>query len=105
MLFLGVFQIGLPYGLVFWAEQYVSSGLAAILFATMPFFVVILAHILVDEKLTGLKGIGVVVSFIGLVLIFWRDLLSQGLAVEHFPLRWLGGSWKCSFRSTCKCCG
>ena len=76
MLFLGIFQIGLPYGLVFWAEQYISSGLSAVLFATMPFFVVILAHIMVDEKLTTLKAIGVLASFIGLISIFWRDLLA-----------------------------
>jgi drug/metabolite transporter (DMT)-like permease len=79
MIFLGVFQIGLPYGLVFWAEQYVTSGLAAVLFATMPFFVVLFAHFLVDEKLTGLKVIGIGASFAGLTLIFWRDMvLAQG---------------------------
>ena len=79
MLFLGIVQIGLPYGLVFWAEQYVSSGLAAVLFATMPFFVVVFAHFMVDERLTKLKAIGMAASFIGLVVIFWRDMLvSQG---------------------------
>jgi drug/metabolite transporter (DMT)-like permease len=80
MLFLGIFQISLPYGLVFWAEQYVSSGLAAVLFATLPLFVVIFAHILVEEKLTRLKGMGVIASFVGLILIFWRDIAAaQGL--------------------------
>jgi drug/metabolite transporter (DMT)-like permease len=69
MLFLGVFQIGLPYGLVFWAEQYISTGLSAVLFATMPFFVVIFAHIMADEKLTRLKIIGMIASFFGLILI------------------------------------
>ncbi len=80
MLVLGIFQISLPYGLVFWAEQYISSGLSAVLFATMPFFVVIFAHLMVDEKLTRAKVLGVVASFVGLILIFWRDLLvPQGL--------------------------
>jgi drug/metabolite transporter (DMT)-like permease len=80
MVFLGIFQIGLPYGLVFWAEQYVSSGLAAVLFATMPFFVVLFAHFMVDERLTRLKVIGMGASFLGLVLIFWRDMVvAQGL--------------------------
>lgn len=83
MLFLGIFQISLPYGLVFWAEQYISSSLAAVLFATMPFFVVIFAHILVDEKLTRLKAIGVIASFIGLILIFWKDItVPQGLTAN-----------------------
>lgn len=81
MLFLGIFQISLPYGLVFWAEQYVSSGLSAVLFATMPFFVVIFAHVMVDEKLTRLKVVGVIASFIGLILIFWKNLtVPQGLS-------------------------
>jgi drug/metabolite transporter (DMT)-like permease len=83
MLFLGIFQISLPYGLVFWAEQYVTSGLAAVLFATLPFFVVIFAHILVDEKLTKLKAIGVIASFVGLILIFWKDIaVPQGLTAN-----------------------
>jgi drug/metabolite transporter (DMT)-like permease len=75
MLFLGIFQISLPYGLVFWGEEYISSGLSAVLFATLPFFVVISAHLLVkDEKLTKLKTIGVIAAFAGLVAIFWRDI-------------------------------
>jgi drug/metabolite transporter (DMT)-like permease len=86
MLFLGIFQIGLPYGLVFWAEQYVSSGLAAVLFATMPFFVVIFAHILVEEKLTRLKALGVIASFAGLTLIFWKDLAVPQGWTANVPL-------------------
>lgn len=75
MLFLGIFQITLPYGLVFWGEEYISSGLSAVLFATLPFFVVISAHLLTkDEKLTTLKTTGIVVSFVGLVAIFWCDI-------------------------------
>lgn len=84
MLFLGIFQISLPYGLVFWAEQYISSGLAAILFATMPFFVVIFAHTMVDEKLTTLKAIGVLASFIGLISIFWKDMVAPQSLTSNF---------------------
>jgi drug/metabolite transporter (DMT)-like permease len=85
MLFLGVFQISLPYGLVFWGEEYISSGLSAVLFATLPFFVVISAHLLVrDEKLTKLKAVGVIASFAGLVAIFWRDIAAaQTLGTQY----------------------
>lgn len=76
MLFLGIFQITVPYGLVFWGEQYISSGLSAVLFATLPFFVVIFAHLMSNEKLTRLKALGVMASFGGLSAIFWRDLLT-----------------------------
>jgi drug/metabolite transporter (DMT)-like permease len=74
MLFLGVFQITVPYGLVFWGEQYISSGLSAVLFATLPFFVSVFAHFFVGERLTKLKVVGVFASFMGLVAIFWRDI-------------------------------
>ncbi len=83
MLFLGVFQITLPYGLVFWGEEYVSSGLSAVLFATLPFFVAIFAHVLSAEKLSRFKVAGIILSFAGLVAIFWRDVTAaQTLAAE-----------------------
>jgi drug/metabolite transporter (DMT)-like permease len=81
MLFLGVFQVSLPYALVFWGEDFISSGLSAVLFATLPFFVAIFAHILKEEKLTPIKVAGVVLSFCGLIAIFWKDITSiQNLA-------------------------
>ena len=87
MLFLGIFQITIPYGLVFWGEQYISSGLSAVLFATLPFFVVIFAHLMVDEKLTKLKILGVVASFLGLVAIFWRDVtMTQSITAQSSML-------------------
>ncbi len=73
---LGVFQIIIPYALVFWGEQYISSGLAAILFATVPFFVTIIAHYAIrSEQWSLIKFSGIVVSFIGLIIIFIKDLM------------------------------
>lgn len=78
MLFLGLFQMSLPYGLVFWGEQYITSALSAVLFATFPFFVVILAHLLVkEEKITRSKAVGVIASFAGLIAIFWQDIVES----------------------------
>src|ERR1044072_9126046 len=34
----GILSFGFNYGLVFWGEQYISSGLAALLQATLPAF-------------------------------------------------------------------
>lgn len=87
MLFLGIFQITLPYGLVFWGEEYVSSGLSAVLFATLPFFVAIFAHVFNEEKLTGIKVGGTILSFCGLIAIFWKDLTAfQNLAAQYSVL-------------------
>jgi drug/metabolite transporter (DMT)-like permease len=82
MIFLGIFQITLPYGLVFWGEQYISSGLSAVLFATLPFFVLIIAHVLIkDEPLTRRKILGVIAAFVGLAVIFWHDLGSVAWSI------------------------
>src|SRR5438128_3691120 len=40
----GVLSFSLNYGLVFWGEQYISSGLAALLQSTLPAFGLIIAH-------------------------------------------------------------
>jgi drug/metabolite transporter (DMT)-like permease len=80
--FLGIFQLTIPYGLVFWGEQYISSGLSAVLFATLPFFVALLAHFFLDEKLTQVKVAGIAASFAGLIVIFWRDLSAEGFTTS-----------------------
>ena len=40
----GILSFTLNYGLVFWGEQYISSGLAALLQSTLPLFGLIIAH-------------------------------------------------------------
>jgi len=76
MLFLGLTQITIPYALVFWGEQYTTAGLSAVLFATVPFFVAVFAHlILPDERLSAWKLAGILVSFIGVTIIFSRELM------------------------------
>ena len=36
--FVGVALFGADYGLIYWGEQFIDSGLTAILFATLPLF-------------------------------------------------------------------
>lgn len=74
---LGIFSFSFPFVLVYWGEQYVSSGLASILFATYPFVVAILSHLLLPgEQLTPYKVAGTLIGFAGVVVIFWSDLSS-----------------------------
>lgn len=69
----GFLLYGLNYGLDYWAIQYIASGLAAVLFATLPFFVAISAHhMLADEKLSWVKILCLGIGFLGVVIIF-RD--------------------------------
>jgi len=76
MLFLSLTQIAVPYALTFWGEQYMTAGLTALLFATLPFFVVVFAHFLIPgESVTAWKLVGMLVSFVGVTIIFSRELM------------------------------
>ncbi len=70
-----VFSYGIPFALVYWAEQHLPSSLGSILFAAFPFWVAIFSHLfLPTEKLTVFKLAGVVLGFTGLLIIFSGDV-------------------------------
>ena len=71
--------ISLQYGLQFWGQQYVASGLASVLTAMIPVFVMVFAHwSLPDEPMTARRVAGVAVSSIGVVIIFSDQLQGGG---------------------------
>lgn len=90
--FLGVIGNSLPFFLISWGEQFTSSQLAGILMATIPLFVVILAHLMThDEKLSWGKLIGVGLGFLGVVILVGVDAL-KGLGDQVIgQLAILGG--------------
>lgn len=79
----GVLSFTLNYGLIFWAEQHISSGLAALLQATTPAFGLVIAHIhLPAERMTWAKIAGVVLGVFGVGVVFSNQLsLAGGLAL------------------------
>lgn len=65
------------YGVVYWAEQWVPSGLAAVLFSTFPLFVAVMAHLwLPGERLSFASVLGISMGFAGVATIFSEDLAS-----------------------------
>jgi drug/metabolite transporter (DMT)-like permease len=75
----GVLQFSLNYGLVFWGEQHISSGLAAVLQSTFPAFGLVIAHFyLPHERITLLKVIGVLMGIVGIAIIFSDQLSVAG---------------------------
>jgi len=67
----GVALFAADYGLIYWAEQYIDSGLTAILFATLPLVTLLLAHAyLPGERITPRKLTGTLVAFVGVVALF-----------------------------------
>jgi drug/metabolite transporter (DMT)-like permease len=76
---MGLLNNAVPFCLVVWGQSYIASGLAAILNATTPISTVIVAHLLTDdEKITGNRVLGVVIGFLGVVILIGPDSL-QGL--------------------------
>jgi drug/metabolite transporter (DMT)-like permease len=75
LLGLGFLNFVVNYGAVYWGEQYVSSGLTAVLFATYPLFVLLIAHVAIGaERITVRKAMGVALGFAGVWVIFRSDL-------------------------------
>lgn len=76
-LFLGVVNFAIPYVLVYWGEQHISSGLTAVLFSTMPICVALLARFFIGDPLTLNRVAGITVGFAGVWVIF-SDSVNAG---------------------------
>jgi len=75
----GILSFGLNYGLVFWGEQYITSGLAALLQATLPAFGLVFAHLHLPSERLNLKKIGgVVLGVCGVGVVFSNQLVVSG---------------------------
>ncbi|MDQ6919837.1 MAG: EamA family transporter [Candidatus Dormibacteraeota bacterium] len=83
-------------GLVSWGEQFISSGLAALLVATVPLWMVVLSHFFGDEKLTWPVVVGVVIGLIGVAVLARPSGAGNGIvgvaAVLTAAILWASGS-------------
>ena len=72
---LALFPFAAAYGLIYWGEQYVPSGLAAVLFGIMPLYSAVLAPLLLaGEPLRPRLVLGIAVALAGLSLAFGETL-------------------------------
>ncbi len=75
----GVLTFSVNYGLLFWGEQHISSGLASLLQATIPAFGLVIAHgYLPGERLSWPKALGVALGLVGVGIIFGDQLTLAG---------------------------
>ena len=76
----GILQFSVNYSLVFWSEQYISSGLAAVLQAMITVFGLVLAWIFLPaERITRLKIFAVIIGIVGVSVIFIEQLQVNSL--------------------------
>jgi drug/metabolite transporter (DMT)-like permease len=74
-------------GGVVWAQQHVTSGLAAVLVAMVPFWTVLVEALLPrGERLTGRTLAGLTIGFLGIVVLVWPELTIGGQEGRRFVL-------------------
>jgi len=71
----GLYMYGVSYALIYMAEQYISSALTSVLFASFPLFVALLsARLLPAERLSPSTWMGLAAGFVGIVVISYDTL-------------------------------
>jgi drug/metabolite transporter (DMT)-like permease len=71
VVWIGLVLFAADYGLIYWAEQWLESGLTAILFATLPLITIAFAHVyLPGDRITPRKLGGTLLAFVGVIALF-----------------------------------
>jgi len=73
----GLFQFGVNFPLLYWAEMFLPSGLAAVVFATIPITAALVATAFGLERLVPLKLAGALVAIGGVAILFADQLAAR----------------------------
>jgi drug/metabolite transporter (DMT)-like permease len=86
------FLIG--HGSLHWAEQHVASGLAALLIATEPMFILVLAWMSGQQKISRLSALGLAVGVVGVAILTGAEVSSKDISLIGMLAVLLGSvSW------------
>jgi drug/metabolite transporter (DMT)-like permease len=84
---LGFFMLMLGNGGVVWGEQFVPSGLTAVLVGTSPFWMVVVDGMLPGGRRLRLREwTGLAVGFLGIVILVWPDITAGGAGARGFAV-------------------
>jgi drug/metabolite transporter (DMT)-like permease len=89
------FLIG--HGSLHWAEQYVGSGLAALLIATEPMLILVLAWMTGQQRISRTSAVGLALGVIGVAILISAEFSAKGstllgiLAVLLGSISWAAG--------------
>lgn len=79
---IGLLNTALPFALLSWGQQYVPSAFAGISMAALPLFVLPLSHVFTDEKMSLRTTLGVILGFIGAIVLIGPGVLRLGTGLE-----------------------
>src|SRR5207253_6851686 len=109
LLFVGLLMIGIGNLSVVWAEQWVPSGIAALLVATAPFWAALLERFRPNgERIGARRGIGMLIGFVGVALLvtpgasgaFDAHFVLGALAVQVGSMCWQYGTMRGKYNLT-----
>ena len=105
--FVGFLMVGIGNLAVVWAEQWVPSGMAALLVATAPFWMAMLQLMRRDGERLDLRGsLGIAAGFLGVVLLvtprsagasFGQQFMIGALAIQLGAIAWQIGSLRSKY--------
>jgi drug/metabolite transporter (DMT)-like permease len=91
---LGALFFLIGHGTLHWAEQYVGSGLAALLIATEPMFILVLSWMMGKQKISVLSALGLGLGVAGVAMLTGAELTVKGSSLWGLLAVLLGSfSW------------
>ncbi len=76
---ISLFMYMINFGLIFWAQQYLSAGITAILTSSFPLFASIISHfVFKSEPFNVYTYTGVAAGIVGIIVIFYDQLVISG---------------------------
>ena len=79
LIVVGMINTAIPFVLISWGEQFIDSAMASILNGSMPLFTIVIAHLyLKDDRITRNRALGLIVGFVGVVILVARDFSDGG---------------------------
>jgi drug/metabolite transporter (DMT)-like permease len=85
LLLLGFLMNVVGNGFVVYAQQYVASGLTAVLIATTPFWAALIERLLPDGERFSLRALsGLALGFTGIVILVWPEMTNGGAGGRAF---------------------
>lgn len=82
LIVMGLLNTAVPFALLSWGQQYVPSAFAGISMAALPLFVLPLAHVFTDERLSLRNAVGVSLGFVGAAVLIGPGVLRIGSGME-----------------------
>ena len=88
MVIIGALSSAVPFSLLAWGQQYVTSGFAGVSMAAVALIVLPLAHFTVaGEQMTPRKTVGFVIGFVGVVILIGGQAFEATGAAYETPGR------------------